>query len=86
MVLLTKAREALYTYFEFPAIYHKMRLAEAMQARAGVNKAGENREQAWERFIRDWAAVQDSPFWQLWTSAAADEILSALHERLVVGA
>jgi hypothetical protein len=85
-VFLTKALEVLYTYFEFPAIYRKMRLAGAMQARAGVDKPGEHREQARERFIRDWGAVQDSPFWQVWTSAAVDEMLSALHERLVVGA
>ncbi len=85
VVFLTKALEPLYTYFEFPAIYHKMRLAEEMQARAGVNRADENREQASERFIRDWGALQDSPFWQVWTSAAVDEILSALRERLVVG-
>ena len=57
----------------------------AMQAHAGVDRPGENREQAWERFIRNWGALQDSPFWQVWTSAAADEMLSALHERLVVG-
>jgi len=65
----------------FEAIYHKMSLAGAMQ----VAKPGENREQAWDRFIRDWGALQDSPFWQVWTSATVDEILSALHERIVVG-
>ncbi len=72
---------ALYRYFEFPAIYHKMRLAEAMQ----VAKPGENREQAWDRFIRDWRALQESPFFPMWASAAVDEMLSALHERMVVG-
>ena len=85
VVFLTKALEVLYTYVEFPAIYHKMGLAKAMQAHAGVDRPGENREQAWERFIRNWGALQDSPFWQVWTSAAVDEMLSALHERLVVG-
>jgi hypothetical protein len=78
---LTKAFEALYTYFEFPAIYHKMRLAEAMQ----VAKPGENREQAWDRFIRDWRPLQESPFLPIWASAAVDEMISALHERIVVG-
>ena len=58
-----------------------MRLAEAMQ----VAKPGENREQAWDRFIRDWGALQDSPVWQVWTSATVDEILSALHARIAVG-
>jgi hypothetical protein len=78
---LTTDFEALYRYFEFPAIYHKMRLAEAMQ----VAKPGENREQAWDRFIRDWGALQESPFFPMWASAAVDEMLSALHERIVVG-
>jgi len=78
---LTKDFEALYRYFEFPAIYHKMRLAEAMQ----VAKPGESREQAWDRFIRNWGALQESPFFPMWASAAVDEMLSALHERMIVG-
>jgi hypothetical protein len=78
---LTSGFEALYTYFEFPAIYHKVRLSEAMQ----VARPGESREQAWERFLRDWGALQDSPFYQNWASAAIDEMISALHERVVVG-
>ena len=85
VVFLTRALEPLYRYLEFPAIYHKVELAKAMQAHAGVDKPGENREQAWDRFIRDWGALQDSPFWRVWTSAAVDEMISALHERLVVG-
>ena len=80
-VFYTKDLEYLYHYIEFPAIYHKARLAGAMQAA----KAGENREQAWERFMRDWAALQRSPFFPMWASAGVDEILSALHERIVVG-
>ena len=52
----------------------------------GMAKAGETtREQTWERFIRDWRALQESPFYTLWTCAAVDELLSALHERIVVG-
>ena len=80
-VFFTKGFEALYRYVELPAIYHKMRLVAAMQ----VARLGENREQAWERFIRDWAALQRSPFFPMWASAAVDEIVSALHERIVVG-
>ena len=38
-----------------------------------------------DRFIRDWRALQQSPFFMLWASAAVDEILSALHERMLVG-
>lgn len=63
-------------------IYHKTRLAEAMQ----VARPGENREQAGDRFIRDWGALQNSPFYQMWASAAVDEMLPGLHERIVVGA
>lgn len=81
-VFLTQDFRVIYRYVEFPAIYHKMRLAEAMQ----VAKPGENREQAWDRFLGDWRALQMSPFFPLWASAAIDEMLSALHERLVVGA
>lgn len=68
-------------YLEYPAIYHKERLATAMQ----VARPGESREQAWDRFIEDWGALQRSPFFPLWAGAAVDEMLSALHERLAVG-
>jgi len=72
----------LYHYLEFPAIYHKERLAAAMQ----VARPGERtREETWERFIRDWGALQQGPFFAIWTSATVDEILSALYERIVVG-
>jgi hypothetical protein len=80
-VFFTKDFDALYRYVEFPAIYHKMRLAAAMQ----VARPEENREQARERFIRDWGALQRSPFFPMWASAAVDEIVSALHERIVAG-
>ena len=71
----------LYRYIEFPAIYHKERLFTAMQ----VARPGETREQAWARFVRDWGALQQSPFFLMWASATIDEILAALHERIVVG-
>ena len=72
----------LYHYIEFPAIYHKERLAGAMQ----VARPGERtREETWERFIRDWGALQQGPFFAIWAAATIDEILSALYERIVVG-
>ncbi|HEV2055749.1 MAG TPA: thioredoxin family protein [Methylomirabilota bacterium] len=80
-VFYTKEFQYLYHYSEFPAIYHKERLAAAMQARS----AGDTREQRWESFIRDWRALQEGPFFPMWASATVDEILSALHERMVVG-
>ena len=73
--------EHLYHYIEFPAIYHKDRLAKAMQAAA---RAMETPERAWDRFIRDWGAMQRTPFFRMWASAAVDEMLSALHERVIV--
>jgi hypothetical protein len=72
----TRNLEYLYHYTEYPALYHKERLAAAMQAA----RPGETREQAWERFIRDWGAMQQSPFFKLWAGAAIDEMLSALYE------
>jgi hypothetical protein len=49
-----------------------------------VPRPGETKDEAWPRFIRDWGALQQSPFWWLWASAGIDEILSALHERQLV--
>src|SRR6266545_6369322 len=65
----------------FPKIYHKDRLAGAMRAA----RPGETPQQAWDRFMGDWRALQLSPFFPVWASATVDEILSALHERIVVG-
>jgi len=77
VVFYTRDLEYLYHYTELPALYHKERLAAAMQ----VARPGETREEAWDRFIRDWGAMQRSPFFRLWAAAAIDEMLSALHER-----
>jgi hypothetical protein len=76
----TRHFEYLYHYTEFPRLYHKERLAGAMQ----VPRPGETKDEAWPRFIRDWRALQQSPFWWMWASAGIDEILSALHERQLV--
>ena len=35
--------------------------------------------------MRERRSMQMTPFFAVWASAAIDEILSALHERLVVG-
>jgi hypothetical protein len=80
-VFFTRDLRCLYRYTEFPAIYRKERLAAAMQ----VARPGETREQAWDRFMREWGALQQSPFFLMWASAAIDEILAALHERIVAG-
>ena len=75
----TRDLEYLYHYIEFPAIYHKARLADAMRA----PRPGETPDEAWTRFMGDWAALQQSPFVRLWAGAAVDEMVSALHERVV---
>ena len=61
--------------------YRKESLLGAMLA----PRSSETSDEAFARGIRDWRALQDSPFFWLWGSAAIDEMLSALHERIVVG-
>ena len=70
-------------YTEFPAIYHKDRLV-AGHIRAP--RPGESAAETRARADREFMALQQSPFFRLWASAAVDEIISALHRRLVVGA
>jgi hypothetical protein len=77
----TKDFQHLYTYTEFPAIYHKDRVVGAIRA----PKPGEAKDEALERGLRDFFAFQETPFFRMWASAAADEIISMLHERLRVG-
>ena len=77
----TRDFQHLYTYTEFPAIYRKDRVVGAIRA----PRPGESKEQAMERGLRDFFAFQESPFFRVWASAAADEIISMLHERLRVG-
>jgi len=81
VAFFTRDFEYLYHYTEFPAIYHKDSLLRATFAPT----RGETKDEAFARGIRDWRTLQDSPFFWLWGSAAVDEMLSALHERIVVG-
>ena len=81
VVIYTKDFEELHRYIEYPAIYHKDRIRAHQQAA----RPGESREQASERAAREFAALQASPFFDLWASAGLDEILSALHRRRVLG-
>jgi hypothetical protein len=80
-VVYTKDFEELHRYYEYPAIYHKDRIRSHQQA----TRPGETEEQARDRGMREFLAMQNSPFFDLWASAGADEILSALYEKLVVG-
>jgi hypothetical protein len=82
-VFYTKDLEYLYHYIELPAIYHKDPLVHDHIRSA---RPGETKEEARARADREFGALQQSPFFRLWASAAVDEIISALHRRLVVGA
>ncbi len=77
----TKDFQELHRYVEYPDIYHKDRIRGHQQA----TRPGETPEQAKERSTREFAALQGSPFFDIWAAAAIDQILSALHERMAVG-
>ena len=49
-------------------------------------RPGETEAQTRERSAREFAALQASPFFDLWAAAGIDEILSALYEKLVIRA
>jgi hypothetical protein len=80
-VFYTKDMRELHRYIEYAAIYHKDRIRGHQQAQ----RPGETAEQAKDRSAREFLTLQNSPFFDLWACAGIDEILSALHERLVVG-
>ena len=80
--IYTKDFRLLYRYLEYPAIYHKD------QVRGHMQKArpGETDEARKQRDAREFLAMQQSPFFDLWAAAGVDEILSALYEqRVLVG-
>jgi hypothetical protein len=73
----------LYHYTEFPAIYDKARLVTEHIRGA---RRGETRRETLSRGDREFEALVASPFFRLWAGAAVDEMISALHRRLVLGA
>jgi hypothetical protein len=81
-VVYTKDFQELCRYIEYPAIYHKDRIRGHQQA----PRPGETEAQTRERSAREFAALQASPFFDLWAAAGIDEILSALYEKLVIRA
>jgi hypothetical protein len=78
----TNELEHLYTFKEYAALYDKERVV-VQNIRAP--KPGEAPEATRARADREFGAVQRSPFWRIWTSAAVDEIVSALHRKAVLG-
>ena len=81
-VFYTKDLEYLYHYVEYPAIYHKDRIV-SDHIRAA--RPGETPAETRERGTREFMALQQSPFFRIWACAGVDEMLSALHERLILG-
>ncbi|MCC7367424.1 MAG: thioredoxin family protein [Chloroflexi bacterium] len=78
----TNDLELLYQFTEYAAIYDKDRV---VQQNIRAPKPGESPDETRVRAEREFGAVQQSPFWRIWTSAAVDEIVSALHRRAVLG-
>ena len=79
----TKDFGHLYQYIERPIVHHarRPRIVAAMQ----VPRPGEDRDRAWARFMDDWRGLQSSMWPRVWASAMVDEVLCALHERIVTG-
>jgi thioredoxin family protein len=71
-----------YRYVEYPAIYRKERLFGHFRA----TRDGEAADAARLRAGREIGELFESPFFDVWARAAVDEILSALYERVVLGA
>ena len=71
----------LYHYTEYPSIYEKDRVAGFIRNARPGEPAGE----AMERGARDFQVLQDSPFFRIWASAGVDEIISALHRKVLLG-
>jgi hypothetical protein len=81
VAVFTRDFRELHRYIEYPAIYHKDRIRGFQQAA----RAGETEEQRKARDRREFLAMQNSAFFDLWASAGIDEILSALFEKLTLG-
>ena len=82
IAFFTKDLGYLCHYIEFPSIYHKDRIVYGHIRQA---RPGETPEQMGSRADREFAALQASPFFKVWASAAVDDWLSALHRRVLLG-
>jgi hypothetical protein len=79
--IYTKEFRLLYRYLEYPATYHK----DLLRGHQQKARPGETDAQRRERDAREFMAMQQSPFFDLWASAGVDEILAALYEQRVLG-
>jgi hypothetical protein len=78
-VVYTKDMKELHRYLEFPTMYHK----DLVRAQQNAPRAGESADQAKTRAAKDFLDLQNSPFFDVWASAAVDEILSGVYETLL---
>jgi hypothetical protein len=78
----TSEFQYLYHLTEYAAIYDKERVV-VQHIRAP--KPGEAPDQTRARADVEFGALQKLPFWRIWASATVDEIISALHRKLVLG-
>ena len=76
----TKDFQELHRYIEYPAIYHK----DVIRGHQNAARPGETPEQTAERAQREFLAMQQSPFFDIWASAAIDEIISGIHQKLTL--
>jgi hypothetical protein len=77
----TRELQYLYHYTEYPAIYEKDRI----RAHLGKARPGESPEETQARSGQEFRALQQSQFFGIWAGAAIDEIISAVHRRLLLG-
>ena len=78
----TRDLEYLYHFTEYAALYDKERVV-VQNIRAP--RPGESADQTRERAEREFGDLRQTPFWRIWTSGAVDEIISALHRKVVLG-
>jgi hypothetical protein len=79
-VFFTRGLVEIYRYVEYAAVYRKDRLLAHLRAA----RPGETEEQAKVRAGREIGDLLESPFYDVWAQAGIAEILSALHERLLL--
>jgi len=73
----------LYRYQEYPAIYDKDRLV--VQHIRGP-RPGETQRETAIRGLKEFDELFNSAWFDIWISAAVDEMLSALHRKAILGA
>jgi hypothetical protein len=81
-VFFDRAFNELHRYIEYPATYHKARLIGHLR----TARDGETQDEARQRGGRQIGELLESPFFDVWAHAGISEIVSALHERVVIGA